>query len=119
VNFRSALDLELEESPRAVQVRMAGSLCYVTMESASKLLELAERHSAPGVIVDLTGVDFVDSQGLRLLLGYWRSITEQGRRFVVVRPRPPVDIVFKITLVDERIELVDDLPAALARVERG
>ena len=119
MNFRSALTLELEESPRAVQVRMAGPLCYVTMEPADKLLELAERHSAPAVIVDLTGVDFVDSQGLRLLLTYWRTITEQGRRFIVVRPQPPVDIVFKIPLVDERMELVDDLATALARVAGG
>ena len=64
-------------------------------------------------------MDFVDSQGLRLLLTYWRRITERGGRFVIVRPQPPVDIVFKITLVDERLELVDDLPAALARVGGG
>ena len=38
---------------------------------------------------------------------------------MIVRPQPPVDIVFKITLVDERLELVDDLPAALARVGGG
>ena len=74
MNFRSELALEFEAGPRVVQVQdgRAALLRQRCRLPRNLLEEGASSHSTPAVIVDLARVDFVDSQGLRLLLTYWR-----------------------------------------------
>jgi anti-anti-sigma factor len=68
----------------------------------------ALEYAQPGLLViDLTGVSFIDSTGLRVLLTAAERAREQGRRLVVVRPPPPALRVFHLTRVDDGMECVD------------
>jgi anti-sigma B factor antagonist len=60
------------------------------------------------VVIDLTGVSFIDSTGLSVLLTASERAREQGRRLVVVRPPLPALRVFTLTKVDAGMECVDD-----------
>jgi anti-sigma B factor antagonist len=60
------------------------------------------------VVIDLTGVSFIDSTGLSVLLTASQRAREQGRRLVVVRPPLPALRVFTLTRVDAGMECVDD-----------
>jgi anti-anti-sigma factor len=60
------------------------------------------------VVIDLTGVSFIDSTGLSVLLMASQRAHEQGRRLVVVRPPLPALRVFTLTRVDAGMECVDD-----------
>ena len=59
-------------------------------------------------MIDLTGVSFIDSTGLSVLLTASQRAREQGRRLVVVRPPLPALRVFTLTRVDAGMECVDD-----------
>jgi anti-anti-sigma regulatory factor len=59
-------------------------------------------------VIDLTGVSFIDSTGLSVLLAASERAREQGRRLVVVRPPLPALRVFTLTRVDAGMECVDD-----------
>jgi anti-sigma B factor antagonist len=56
----------------------AGSLCVV--------LHLARREPRPRVLVDLSGLEFCDSSGLRALIGAAQEIVASGGRLAVVVP---------------------------------
>src|SRR5215218_2537365 len=59
------------------------------------------------VALDLRGLDFLDSSGLRAILMLRTSLSEYDRRLVLVRGPQAVQRVFEITRMTERLEFVD------------
>jgi anti-anti-sigma factor len=74
---------------------------------------LASDSRAGTVVLDLRGLDFLDSSGLRLVALADRRLTNAGRRLALVRGPETVQRVFDITRMTDRLTFVDD-PAAVA-----
>ena len=60
------------------------------------------------LVIDLTGLSFIDSTGLSVLLTASERARRQGRRLLVVRPPLPALRVFTLTRVDAGMECIDD-----------
>jgi len=60
------------------------------------------------LVIDLTGLSFIDSTGLSVLLAAAERARKQGRRLIVVRPPLPALRVFTLTRVDAGMECIDD-----------
>ena len=69
------------------------------------MLEL--ENARPLLVIDLTGLSFIDSTGLSVLLGASERARKRDRRLVVVRPPLPALRVFTLTRVDAGMECVD------------
>lgn len=70
------------------------------------------------LIVDLSGVDFLASIGIRVLVMAARGIAERGGRMAVYGAQEAPARVLKSTGVDQIVKLVDDEAAAIAWVSR-
>jgi anti-sigma B factor antagonist len=66
-------------------------------ELASAIAELGTNGD---VSVDMSGLTFIDSSGLNLLLGVDREHREAGTRFVIVDPSPPAQRLLSMTATD-------------------
>jgi len=66
------------------------------------------------LVIDLRGVGFMDSSGLRSVIMAAQRAEEDARRFALVPGKKQVMRVFEITRMEERLEFVDD-PSSLAR----
>jgi anti-sigma B factor antagonist len=112
-------DLEVTtEDGGAVVLTVLGELDVAT---APKLRQeivrlVSEAEGPPRVVVDLAGVDFLDSTGLGVLLGGLKRIRGRDGSLVLCRAEPQVRRVFEVTRVIEIIPVHDDLDAALAAV---
>src|SRR5687768_11497694 len=69
---------------------------------------VAEEHDVGGMVIDLRGLEFMDSSGLRLVVLADMQAREAGRRFALVRGGETVHRVFEITRMSERLDFVDD-----------
>jgi anti-anti-sigma factor len=78
-----------------------------TAELEPELDRLAGEPGLDTVALDLRGLEFLDSSGLRLVVVAERRLREAGRRLVLVRGPQPVQRVFEITRMTERLEFVD------------
>jgi anti-anti-sigma factor len=65
------------------------------------------------VVADLTGVTFLDSSGLGVLVQAHRTAVERDNRLIVVAS-PPVRKLLRLTGLDSVLETYDELPAAEA-----
>jgi anti-anti-sigma factor len=79
--------------------------------SGAALLEaeferLAEEPDLGSVVLDLRGLEFMDSSGLRLVVQADMRAREAGRRFVLVKGADTVHRVFEITRMSERLDFV-------------
>jgi anti-anti-sigma factor len=59
------------------------------------------------VVVDLRGLEFMDSTGLHLLLQAQQQAQDSGRRLVLVRGPDAVQRLFDLTGVAEALTIVD------------
>jgi anti-anti-sigma factor len=66
----------------------------------------------PRVLVDLSGVDFLASIGIRLLTLNAKSILSRGGRMVLLSPTPDVRSVLEITGIPAIIPIYDGLESA-------
>ena len=102
------LNLTTRELSDCVHIELSGELDIAT---APKLDDEVRRLEAEGhelIVIDLRGLEFMDSSGLRSLLAADASARELGRRVAIVRGDDRVQRVLRITRLDERLEIVDD-----------
>jgi len=105
------LHLDSEDRDGLVQIALRGEL---DLSSAAKLqeeLRRVEAASPPVLVLDLSKLVFLDSTGLRCLVTADERARADGRRVVIVRGPDPVQRVFSITRLEERLEMVDDVSA--------
>jgi anti-sigma B factor antagonist len=80
------------------------------MDTAPALIRTAQREFAAGarrIVVDLSGVTFVDSSGVGALVTLWRTIGEAPGAFAIAAPSRPAQSVLATTGIDSLIERVD------------
>ena len=61
-----------------------------------------------GIALDLRELEFMDSSGLRALVMTDTRLREEGLRLRLIRGTEPVQRVFEITRMTERLDFVDD-----------
>ena len=68
------------------------------------------------VLIDLEGIDHVDSTGLGELVGYLQRFEAQGRRMAFINPAKRLRKLFKLTRLDEVVPIYDDRARAISEV---
>jgi anti-sigma B factor antagonist len=101
--------IDIDEREDRVVVTPRGEL---DMASAPELEDAVMPRLQDGawVVLDLRELDFIDSSGLRVVVGAHRSAEERGGRFTCVRGAPgsTVHRIVEIAGIDGVIEMVDD-----------
>ena len=88
-------------------VELIGELDLAGVEQVKLVLRRAERSRMSVVLVDLSGLHFIDLPGLRLLLGADERTRRRGQRLVLLRPPPEAFSVFALTDADEQLTFLD------------
>ena len=107
-----SLDTDVSTTDGGVTVAFRGELDISRAEEVERELERIEAEGPQLVVFDLRGLDFLDSTGLRLILGADSRARREGRRVVIVPGPEKVHRVFRITLLDRRLEFADSPEAA-------
>jgi anti-anti-sigma factor len=95
------------EADGATIIAPAGEVDLVTVHELRDVLRDAARASRR-VVLDLRGVTFMDSSGLRLLVEAQREAERDGFALAVVRGPASLERLFQVTGLDDRLELHDD-----------
>jgi anti-sigma B factor antagonist len=102
------LDVETRETDSATHVVLRGELDLSTVERVEDELRRVEAEAAGTIVLDLSGLTFLDSTGLRTVVTADQRAREAGKRLVVRKGPDTVHRVFTITRLEERLEMVDD-----------
>jgi anti-sigma B factor antagonist len=107
LGFRAVARFSLQTSHAGTTavIALAGEL---DLAGAAALERELEGVDDPAVVVDLRGLGFMDSSGLRALAVAALRLHGAGRRFALVPGAAQVMRVFDITRMRERLEFVAD-----------
>ena len=99
------LDITTERDGANVVLTLRGELEMQTVVKLRKRLAEALERGDGAVVVDLSGVVFIDSTGLAALLNALRRLTRARRRLVLVCDEGPVLRILRLTRLDTTFEL--------------
>ena len=99
------LRVEIVNGAEPVQVLLSGD---IDLGSEGQVTALLADLVGRDVIIDLSGVGFIDSTGLTSLLVAHRSITEAGGSLTLRRPSPMAARLLAVTAVDSVLKIIDD-----------
>ena len=94
---RDLLRVDTDWNERVVRIALEGELDLATHERLALALEKAEAEDPELVVIELAGLTYLDSAGLRELVGAQRRARAAGRRFVLMRGSEPVERLLEIT----------------------
>jgi anti-sigma B factor antagonist len=95
-------------------VRVGGDVdAYTAPHLRTELFALL-RAGANHLVIDLDGVDFMDSSGLGVLITLRRRLSGTGGSVCVVCTREPICRIFRITSLDRAVPVHSSTEEALA-----
>lgn len=108
------IDLAIEERDGVVVARVSGELDIAGASRTGDSIVAAVPTSAPGLIVDFSELDFIDSSGVAMLFGLARRLSGRRQQLRVVAPDGgPVTRVLDIVEFGRAAPVVGDLDKAL------
>ncbi len=110
-----------------IEKRQQDNVTVVVIEGVIKLGESARLFSdylnelfegdAGSVLIDMTGIDYVDSTGLGELVGYLQRFEGQGRRLALLRPQSRILNLLKLTKLNEVFLIFTDEDEAITALK--
>ncbi|WP_227395232.1 anti-sigma F factor antagonist [Jeotgalibacillus aurantiacus] len=93
-----ACKVEAEIKGNILLLRMEGELDHHEVESIrSELSELMDKNAIKHLVLNLSNLEFMDSSGLGLILGRYKSIQKAGGNVVLCSASPQVKRLFEMS----------------------
>ena len=100
-------------------IAVRGEVHVSTAPEFSERLNDAIAGGKTGVVIDMTGVDFIDSTGLSVLLNALRLTGQRQGRLALVCTNRTVLRLFQITGLEDTFDIFDDRAEAIAFVSQA
>jgi anti-sigma B factor antagonist len=92
----------------------------VDLESSPKLrafLKPKSNQKTPRLLLDFSGVNYIDSSGLATLIEYFQNLQGFGGKLALASLSPRVKNVFEIVRLEQIFSLHPDVPTALTALK--
>lgn len=101
-----AFAASVEVEGTVAQVTLTGELDIAAAPALSETLADLSARDLKRVVLDLRGLTFIDSSGLRAILRADDEARSNGHEFLLVRGTPAVQRVFEVTRMDQRLNIL-------------
>ena len=103
-----------EYSGNVLIVEVVGELDHHTAAALKKdIKEELDKGIIRHIVLDLSGLDFMDSSGLGVLLGRYKELSKWQGRMLVFGLQPVVEKLFRLTGLNRLIPVHADLASCL------
>lgn len=113
MSVEEQLRIAVREGADRLVVVLDGDLDLVSSAQLQETVDGFELDGLAAVVVDLRGVDFLDSAGLKAIFKLRNAVHAGGREFAVTRGSAQVQRLLELTRLDEHLRTIDTPEAAL------
>lgn len=109
--------MELRENVRndnITELALIGRLDVVGLQQVETQFFAFTAAARRDTILDLSGLEFIASLGIGMLISSAKTLSQHGARMVLVNPRPDVDAVLRMTGIENAIPIVASIADAEA-----
>lgn len=113
------MQITREKSPEGDVLRLEGEVDLHASPQLRSTLQNCAAEKVARLLVDFSGVDYIDSSGLATLVEYVRLMAEFGGKMALFGLKPKVRTIFELVRLDELFVLADSRQAALETLENS
>ena len=105
----SGLNIRLEQPDAALTLlKLSGEFeGYAALDAKDQLLKYLECLSSGSLLLDMAGIEYIDSAALGILLEMAKNAAERKINFGLVHVHDPVKKVLEVTRVDKVLKIFD------------
>jgi anti-anti-sigma factor len=101
-------EVDAEQRSGELMIRLSGDLDLGAFDTVDEVLTSAQSNGNRSVRIDLRGLQFIDSSGIRLLLMANERAKSSGHELFIIRGSERIQRVFALTDLDGRLPFCDD-----------
>jgi anti-sigma B factor antagonist len=90
------------------RITVSGELDIASVPQVEEAVQSLLAKRARRLVIDLIGMTFIDSSGLRMLIGLSNRAEGEGWTLALLRPEEPSLSVFQITGADENLPFIEE-----------
>ncbi|AIE58755.1 anti-sigma factor antagonist [Bacillus methanolicus] len=99
------MTIEVEDTDSLVEVKVGGEIdAYTAPKLREKLFPISEKDGVQ-MIVDLSGVTYMDSTGLGVFVGVFKKVRSNNGKFKLIGLSSRLERLFKITGLADIIDI--------------
>jgi anti-sigma B factor antagonist len=118
IPYGQTLEIHADEVDGRLVVRLTGDADVSTAPRLKvTLLKLLSRWNGP-LVLDLAGVDFIDSTGLSALLAGYKRAQQMSQDYRLATPQPHPARLFQMTAIDTLIPIHSSVTEACAATDK-
>jgi anti-anti-sigma factor len=110
------MEMTQERDGNVVVVKAVGRLDSAAVKTAEDGFDAAIGRTAPHLVVDMSGLEYISSAGLRVLLMLAKKVQTTKGKLALYGLQPNVKAVFAVSGFDTILSVQADRAAALAAV---
>jgi anti-sigma B factor antagonist len=111
------MDLQIDTLPDGIsRLRLIGKLDMAGVDRVEIRFATAATGARAGVVVDLAGLDFIGSMGIRMILSTARAVKGRGQRLALYAPQPLVRELLDRVSLGDLVPIAADEAGAIAAV---
>ncbi len=111
------IDIEVRLDPGVATVSITGEVdLYSSREARKAIMDLAAKQVAT-IVVDLSGVPYMDSSGLATLVEGLQKVEDYDGRFILCGLKPMVKKVFELSRLNTVFSIYKNLNATYQQLE--
>ncbi len=111
-------ELSTEVQDASLVVRLRGDLDIVTSRELDDTLSKA-RKTHQHVVLDLSGVEFMDTSSLAVIVGHWKGVTAAGGSLSLAGARYQYTKTLWITGLADRIPMFETVALAIEAQQKA
>ena len=105
--MQSDFRIETHTAGRVTTLALRGELDLVSSPALDRTVAELTHSDAQLIVIDLRGLEFMDSTGLHVLVQAQQQAHDTGRRLVLIRGREQVQRLFDLTGLADALAIVD------------
>ena len=100
------MTIELSGEQKLLTVRLDGELDHFRVTNIKKTVEdELLKTGAVNIAFDFSGISFMDSSGIGLILGRYKTVKALGGRIVLFGMRPGIERIMRMSGIDKIAEI--------------
>ena len=108
---------ELGSKEGVTLVEISGHMGLTAVQEIERSFKKATAGKGESVVVDMHGVDYISSFGVRLFLDVIQELEKKGKKLVFVAPSPDVEKVLLACEMDTLAGIEKDVASAIAKAK--
>lgn len=106
------LRIDIEEHSDWVVAKVKGEISLKTIAYAKQQLKILAGYPQPTIILDMSGLEYIDSSGLGTLVSQHQILRDQNKNLKVANLRERTRSIFHAIALDKVLCLEDFIPTA-------